>query len=75
MRAHLQYVCNIPAKYQMNILKALGGVDFTKYALLPISKYVQCLKIGQVKNAENLSKIIFFSANTRGDPELRRLLL
>ena len=39
--AHLQYVCNIPAKYQMNILKALGGVDFTKYALLPISQYVQ----------------------------------
>ena len=29
IHAHLQYVCNIPAKYQMNILKALGGVDFT----------------------------------------------
>ena len=38
LHAHLQYVCNIPAKYQMNILKALGGVDFTKYVLLPISK-------------------------------------
>ena len=36
LHAHLQYVCNIHAKYQMNILKALGGVDFTKYALLPI---------------------------------------
>ena len=54
--------CNIPAKYQMNILKAPGGVDFTKYALLPISQYVQWTKIGYVKNAVNLSKI-FFSAN------------
>ena len=33
LHAHLKYVCNIPTKYQMNILKALGGVDFTKYAL------------------------------------------
>ena len=41
---HLQYVCNIPEKYQMNILKALGGVCFTKYALLPISQYVQWSK-------------------------------
>ena len=41
LHAHLQYICNIPAKYQMNILKALGGVDFTKYDLLPISQYVQ----------------------------------
>ena len=46
LHAHLQYVCNIPAKYQMNILKALGGVDFTKYAVLPISQYVQWSKIG-----------------------------
>ena len=60
LHAHLQYVCNIPAQYQMNILKALGGVDFTKYALLPISKYVQWSKIGQVKNAVNLSKKFFF---------------
>ena len=36
LHAHLQYVCNIHAKYQMNILKPLGGVDFTKHALLPI---------------------------------------
>ena len=46
LHAHLQYVCSIPAKYQMNILKALGGVDFTKYALLPISQYVQWSEIG-----------------------------
>ena len=46
LHAHPQHVCNIPAKYQMNILKALGGVDFTKYALLPISQYVQWTEIG-----------------------------
>ena len=46
LHAHLQYVCNIPPKYQMIILKALGGVDFTKYALSPISQYVQWSKIG-----------------------------
>ena len=46
LNAHLQYVCSIPAKYQMNILKALGGVDFTKYALLPISQYVKWSEIG-----------------------------
>ena len=46
LHAHLQYVCSIPAKYQMIILKALGGVDFTKYALLPISQYVQWSEIG-----------------------------
>ena len=62
LHAHLQYVSNIPAKYQMNILKALGGVHFTKYALLPMSQYVQWSKIGLVKNAVNMSKIIF-SAN------------
>ena len=44
--AHLQYVYNIPPKYQINILKALGGVDFTKYGLSPISQYVQWSKIG-----------------------------
>ena len=46
LHAYLQYVCNIHAKYQMNILKALGGVTFTKYALLPISQYVQWSKTG-----------------------------
>ena len=46
LHAHLKYVCNIHAKYQLNILKALGGVDFTKYALLPISQYEKWSKIG-----------------------------
>ena len=41
LHAHVQYVCNIPAKYQKNILKAQGEVDFTKYALLANSQYVQ----------------------------------
>ena len=50
--AHLQYVCNISAQYQMNILKALGEVDFTKHALLPISQYVHWTKI-EVQNAVN----------------------
>ena len=59
---HLQYICNISAKYEMNLPKALEGVDFTKYALLPISKYVQWSVIGSVKNAVNLSKKIV-SAN------------
>ena len=56
LHAHLQYDCNIPTKYQMNILKALGGVDFTKNALLPISPYVHWKKIGKVQNAVNVSK-------------------
>ena len=64
LHAHQQYDCNIHAKYQMNILKALGGVDFTKYALLPISQYVQWSKIGYVKNAVNLSKIFFLQINS-----------
>ena len=28
---------------------ALGGVDFTKYALLPISQYVQWSKLAKFK--------------------------
>ena len=40
-------------------LKALGGVDHTKYALLAITQYVQWLEIGKVKNAVNLSKVVF----------------
>ena len=57
---HLQYAYIIPAKYQMNILKALGGVDFTKYTLLPFSQYVHWTIIGSVQNALNLSKIFFW---------------
>ena len=64
--ANLQYVCNIPAKYHMKILKDLGGVNFTHYALLPTSKYVQWSKIKKwlkVKNAVNLSKKLQISSS------------
>ena len=47
----------------MNILKALGGVDFTKYALFPISQYVQWTNMAKLKNAVNLSKIVFTANN------------
>ena len=40
LQAHLQHVCNIPAKVLKGTLKALGGVNFTKYALLTIVLYV-----------------------------------
>ena len=36
LHAHLQYVFNIPAKYYKNQLKALGGVEYIKFALLAI---------------------------------------
>ena len=46
-----------------NILKAVRAVDFTKYALSPISHYVcSGRKLANLKNAVNLSKI-FFSVN------------
>ena len=50
LHAHLQYVCNIPSKYQKDTVKALGGVNFIKYAPLTIIKYVQWSTIGLVKN-------------------------
>ena len=36
LHAYLQYLWHISAKYQKRILKAVGEVDFTKYALLAI---------------------------------------
>ena len=45
-------------KYQKEILKALGGVDFTKCALPTIFVY-NGQKMAMLKNAVNLSKIIF----------------
>ena len=41
LHAHLQYVCNMSAKYWKETLKALGGVDFIKYALPTIIEYKQ----------------------------------
>ena len=41
--AHLQYVCNIPAKCWKDLMKALvGGVDFAKYALSVIIQTTYC---------------------------------
>ena len=42
----------------MDKLKALGGIDLTKY-VLPIIQCVQWSKSGLVRNAVNLSKNIF----------------
>ena len=62
---HLQYAYIIPAKYQMNILKALGGVDFTKvYTILKPSSnrspniftIVQKVKIGHTKRFDSKDK-------------------
>ena len=39
LNVHLQYICNIPAKCQMDRLNALGGDDFMKNALSPIIQY------------------------------------
>ena len=36
IHAHLHYVCSIPAKYLRDTMKAQGGVDFKKYAILTI---------------------------------------
>ena len=45
MHIYNMSVTDMPS-IKCNILKALEGVDFTKYALLPISQYVQWSKIG-----------------------------
>ena len=48
------------AKYQKEILKALGEVDFTNYELPIIILYISNgQKMAMLKNAVNLSKIIF----------------
>ena len=39
--AHLQYLCNIRAKYLKDTQKTLVGVDFTKCALSSITENVQ----------------------------------
>ena len=44
-------------------MKALGWVDYTKNELLAIILYVKWSKAGSVKNAVNLSKVIFSSLN------------
>ena len=43
---HVTYIY-LPS--QMDTLKALGEVDFTKYALLPIIQYVKWSKLAKLK--------------------------
>ena len=49
LHAHLQYVRNMSAKYCKEILKALGGVDFTNYALPTIIEYGNYRKLAKFK--------------------------
>ena len=49
IHAHLQYVWNMSAKYWKEILKALGGVDFTNYALPTIIEYGNYRKFAKFK--------------------------
>ena len=49
LHAHFQYVWNMSAKYWKEILKALGGVDFTNYALPTIVEYGNYRKLTKFK--------------------------
>ena len=49
LHAHLQYAWNMSAKYWKEILKALGGVDFTNYALPTIIEYGNYRKLAKFK--------------------------
>ena len=51
LHAHLKYIWNKCAKNSNETMKALGGLDFIKYALPAV--------LSKLKNAVNLSKIIF----------------
>ena len=61
IHAHLKYIWNKSTKNLKETLKALRGVDFTKYALPTIIVYKQCSKMTMLKNAVNLSKFFFSS--------------
>ena len=58
IHAYLKYIWNKSKKNLKETLKALGGVDFTKYALSTL-----CISNGQemamLKNDVNLSNITF----------------
>ena len=48
----------------MDILKTLGEVDFTKYALSPISQYVYSgQKLAELKMCKFVKNIFFCSTN------------
>ena len=49
IHAHLKYILNKSTKNLKETLKALGGVDFTKYALPTIIVYKQWSRNGYVE--------------------------
>ena len=57
IHAHLKYIWNKSTKNLKETLKALGGVDFTKYALPTIISNGQ--EMAMLKNDVNLSNITF----------------
>ena len=62
IHAHLKYIWNKSTKNLKETLKALGGVDFTKYALPTIIVHVYISngqEMAMLKNDVNLSKITF----------------
>ena len=58
IHAHLKYIWNKSTKNLKETLKALGGVDFTKYALTTIIVY-NGQEMAMLKNDVNLSNITF----------------
>ena len=58
IHAHLKYIWNKSTKNLKETLKALGGVDFTKYAL-PTMYVSNGQEMAMLKNDVNLSNITF----------------
>ena len=62
LHAYLQYLWHISAKYQKRVLKAVGGVDFTKYALLAlIMANILCIGL---KSPITLAKLTLWPLNS-----------
>ena len=59
IHAHLKYIWNKSTKNLKETLKALGGVDFTKYALPTIMYISNGQEMAMLKNDVNLSNITF----------------
>ena len=63
LHAHVHYVSNVYVKYWRDLIKALRGVDNTKYALSTIIYKKQSSENVQVQNTVILSKNIFSASN------------
>ena len=59
LHAHLQYVCNISAKHWKDPMKALRGVDFTKYVPWVIIQTYYCKNNKNIFSASNFFMHIF----------------